>query len=310
MVDLNRRSVAVAFTVLVVIVIVWPRQPASPSAPASFPSTTAATAHQDIHRAISEAVLAVSQGGASSGADSAMDEAVRLLSALRTRILASSMETVQGESPRAGHDEHLLWPPAPPPAGRHLISSRSDLISEPPIAQSLGAPVPLSTPSPYPPPPPVARSSSAAMPKASVAPASPQSAVSRFLRHSPALLRLHAHATQLRLYVYEPPLSAGWSARNLTRSFPRCATFQWSGDAELTERIRTHPTLATTDPSRADYFVVPFLSKCYFNYVAKYRLAPMDSTLHAVLSYLKWSGPWWSRHPERHLFFFMSGART
>jgi len=303
MLDLNRRSVAVAATALMAVVIVWTRQPASSSAPASSPSTTAAPAHQDIHRAISEAVLAVSQGGAGSGADSAMDEAVRLLSALRTRISASSVETVQGESPKTGHNEHLLWPPAPPSAG-------SDLISEPPIAQSLGAPVPLSTPSPYPPPPPVARSSSAAMPAASVAPASPQSAVSRFLRHSPALLRLHAHATQLRLYVYEPPLSAGWSARNLTRSFPRCATFQWSGDAELTERIRTHPTLATTDPSRADYFVVPFLSKCYFNYVAKYRLAPMDSTLHAVLSYLKRSGPWWSRHPERHLFFFMSGART
>ena len=33
----------------------------------------------------------------------------------------------------------------------------------------------------------------------------------------------------------------------------------------------------------------------------------MDGALRSVLTYLRQS-PWWEAHPERHLFFFMSGV--
>ena len=157
-------------------------------------------------------------------------------------------------------------------------------------------------------PAPTAAAASALPPPGEVpAAASSSSVLTRLLSSSPPLLQLYAHASRLKLYVYEPPLSAGWSARNLTRSFPRCATFQWSGDWELTERIRTDPLHATSDPSRADFYIVPFLSKCFYNFVAKYKLRLMDSALRRVLAELRRAGPWWERHPERHLFFFMSG---
>ena len=41
-----------------------------------------------------------------------------------------------------------------------------------------------------------------------------------------------------------------------------------------------------TDGDTADFYLVPFLSKCYFNLVAQYKLRPMDAVLSEVLSYL------------------------
>jgi len=51
---------------------------------------------------------------------------------------------------------------------------------------------------------------------------------------------------------------------------------------------------------------VPFLSKCYFNFVANYQLPPMSAVLDEVIAYLNRT-PWWRLRPHRHLFFFMSG---
>lgn len=130
--------------------------------------------------------------------------------------------------------------------------------------------------------------------------------MNRMLQHSEELMQLRARAARLRLYVYEPPLSAGWSSSNLSARFPRCKTFQWSGDYDLINRMRASKQ-ASKEGDTADFYVVPFLTKCYFNYVASYRLKPMDGALQQVLAYLSHAGPWWQRHPERHLFFFMSG---
>ena len=52
------------------------------------------------------------------------------------------------------------------------------------------------------------------------------------------LVRLHAQASKLKLYVYEPPATAEWCADSLTRRYPRCMSFQWSGDWELIQRVR------------------------------------------------------------------------
>ena len=125
------------------------------------------------------------------------------------------------------------------------------------------------------------------------------------LGHSKQLLRLQRQSAKLKLYVYRPPLSAGWSAANLSARFPKCTTFQWSGDYELTNRIGASPQ-ATEDGDAADFYVVPFLSKCYYNHPAKYKLRAMDAALQEVLAFLRRT-PWWAARPERHLFFFMSG---
>lgn len=128
----------------------------------------------------------------------------------------------------------------------------------------------------------------------------------RMLQHSPRLLKLHSQSRRVRLYVYAPPRTARWSDGNLSTRFPRCTTFQWSGDYELIQRMRAS-TQATKSGDDADFYIVPFLTKCYFNNVARYRLKPMDTALQHVLAYLRGAGPWWDRRPEKHLFFFMSG---
>ena len=131
-------------------------------------------------------------------------------------------------------------------------------------------------------------------------------ALSRIMAHSPRLAGLHERARRLKFYIYEPPKSSGWGADNLVSRFPRCRTFQWSGDWELIQRLRNGGQLAH-DGGSADFYVVPFLSKCYFNYPAAYKLAEMDAALSQVLAFLHRT-PWWARAPERHLFFFMSGV--
>ena len=48
---------------------------------------------------------------------------------------------------------------------------------------------------------------------------------------------------------------------------------------------------STSDGAEADFFLVPFLSKCYYNYEARYALPPMDAALRQVVSYLR-GMPW------------------
>lgn len=123
---------------------------------------------------------------------------------------------------------------------------------------------------------------------------------------STSLRALHAKAQRLRIYVYRPPRSSsGWCATNLTAQHKKCKTFQWSGDWELIQRMRRSDQY-TTDGDAADFYVVPFLSKCYYNFEAKYGLRRMDVALREVMRYLKWHS-WWGARPERHLFFFLSG---
>ena len=91
----------------------------------------------------------------------------------------------------------------------------------------------------------------------------------RVLGDAAPLLGLHVQSQRLKLYVYTPPpRRAGWCAANLTARFPKCKTFQWSGDHELIGRMRSSPQ-HTSDGDAADFYVVPFLSKCYFNFEAK-----------------------------------------
>ncbi|KAL3896221.1 MAG: hypothetical protein SGPRY_013320, partial [Prymnesium sp.] len=85
-------------------------------------------------------------------------------------------------------------------------------------------------------------------------------------------------AHRLRLFVYSPPPHAAWSDANLSNRFPKCKRFQWSGDWELIQRVRASQML-TTHGERADFYLVPFLAKCYFNHVAHYRLRAMDDAL-------------------------------
>ena len=124
----------------------------------------------------------------------------------------------------------------------------------------------------------------------------------------------HVHASHGDCYVVIDEswralsfLGTEWSMHSLTTRFPQCTKFQWSGDLELITRLSARAKRTAGDASDADFYVVPFLAKCYFNHVAKYRLDGMDAAVRRVLSFLHQSGPWWKRFPERHLFFFMSG---
>ena len=98
-----------------------------------------------------------------------------------------------------------------------------------------------------------------------------------------------------------PLTSDGLQAR-----WPKCKTFQWSGDWELSVRFGSSAQ-RTRDGEQADFFVVPFLSKCFYNFAAKYRLKAMDTAMGQVLSFLR-GHPWWERRKEAHVFFFMSGV--
>ena len=98
------------------------------------------------------------------------------------------------------------------------------------------------------------------------------------LRQRGPVLRLANRSKQLKLFIYATPQAPAWSADDLASRFPRCKSFQWSGDWELIERVRKSPHL-TLDGSTADFYLVPFLSKCYFNHVAHYRLEEMDKAL-------------------------------
>mmetsp|Transcript_53958 Transcript_53958/g.89562 ORF Transcript_53958/g.89562 Transcript_53958/m.89562 type:complete len:579 (+) Transcript_53958:100-1836(+) len=126
------------------------------------------------------------------------------------------------------------------------------------------------------------------------------------LGYTPAMQQLQRQAEGLKLFVYSPPASAAWSAVNLTARFPKCRTFQWSGDFEIIEQIRNSPHY-TSEGDSADFFLVPFLSKCFFNFVAGYNTQAMEFALVQVLGFL--SGQrWWQTQQHRHLFFFMSGV--
>ena len=133
------------------------------------------------------------------------------------------------------------------------------------------------------------------------------STLERVVGSSAAVRKLVGQSRALKLYVYRPkPRTSGWCATNLTSRFPGCKRFQWSGDWELIRRMR-RSAQHTKDGDAADFYVVPFLSKCYYNHAASYELAAMDVALRQVLTFLSKS-PWWKSRPERHLFFFMSGV--
>ena len=122
------------------------------------------------------------------------------------------------------------------------------------------------------------------------------------------MVRLQAQAARLKMYVYAPPASYAWcasrhpvrsssvrgpllshppprrSAANLSARFPLCRTFMWSGDYELAQKL-ARSDLATMDGDAADYYIVPFLSKCYYNKVARYRMDAMGTALLDVVRF-------------------------
>ena len=54
----------------------------------------------------------------------------------------------------------------------------------------------------------------------------------------------------------------------------------WSGAQKL-----ARSELATTDGDAADYYIVPFLSKRYYNKVARYRMDAMRTALLDVVRF-------------------------
>lgn len=97
-------------------------------------------------------------------------------------------------------------------------------------------------------------------------------------QHQLSLRRLAQQARLLRLYIYSPAPKIPWSAASLIARYPKCKSFQWSGDWEMLDRLQRDGR-RELDGNAADFYVVPFLSKCYFNHIAKYRLEAMDEAL-------------------------------
>ena len=188
-----------------------------------------------------------------------------------------------------------LPPPPPPPPS-------------PSVSPSLSPPPPRIRRRPPPPPPVAAARWEAALTPTSSKAERRWALLSRVVNGSaaapPALQR---EARALKLYVYAPPADAEWADAHLAEAHPKCTSFQWSGDYELLRRIRKSPQ-RTLDPAKADFLFVPFLSKCYFNFVAGYSLDKMAAALREVVAYLTAApGAQWAARPQRHVFFFMSG---
>ena len=243
----------------------------------------------DARGAVQRAVSAAASG--SPLLHDAMDDAVRLL----LREFAGTTSTQLA------------------PVEASLSMPAGAAVRQAPALVPVPAPIPVVVPAPLPvpvierpglssPPGPA----KATIDRDAILPHPTDASMQTLLRGDARLLGLHARAKQLRFYVYAPPRAADWCAANLTARFARCQTFQWSGDWELIQQLR-HSEYSTADGDAADYYVVPFLSKCYYNFVAGYRLRAMDAVLQRVLAFLQRS-PWWRGHPERHLFFFMSGV--
>ena len=254
-------------------------------------------ARADTTRSALRRAIEAAAAGSPDSVQSAMTDAVRLfwnsLPSEPQQSLSTEQEREEeGEEEEDAEDDEDEEPPLPP---------------NPPLP-------PRPPPSPSPPPPPAAERALSSVllpppspPAASTSNAAITPSMARILGSSAPLLKLHSQSQKLKLYVYEPkPTEAGWCDSNLTKRFPNCKGFQWSGDYELLERVRSSP-LRTMDGDSADFYLVPFLSKCYFNYAASYELKPMDSVLQQVLSFLRRT-PWWKQRPDRHLFFFMSGV--
>ena len=59
------------------------------------------------------------------------------------------------------------------------------------------------------------------------------------IARTPKLAALQQRASRLQFYVYSPPAqSCGWCADSLVSRYPKCKSFQWSGDWELIQRLR------------------------------------------------------------------------
>jgi len=108
---------------------------------------------------------------------------------------------------------------------------------------------------------------------------------------------------QLRIYVYTLGLL---DAEEMVKHHPQCKTNQWAADHYIVEKIRASH-LITSNATEADFLIVPFLAKCYFNHVAHYSLSKMGAGFADVLRELELQ-PHWHARPDRHVFFFMSGV--
>jgi len=113
-----------------------------------------------------------------------------------------------------------------------------------------------------------------------------------------------SQVTGLRIYVHK--LSERFDHDALVKRYPKCSSFQWANDLRLVRYIMQSP-VHTKDATAANFFLVPFLAKCWFNYVAKYRLDRMDHDVKELLNELDRTESW-QRHAKRHMFLFVSGA--
>lgn len=107
-----------------------------------------------------------------------------------------------------------------------------------------------------------------------------------------------------RVYVSKLPNRFNYS--RLIQRYPVCKSFQWSNEYRLVRRL-SQGVRRTYNVNEADYVLVPFLSKCWYNNVAKYRLDTMDADVKEIVASLNKTEAW-RRHPEKHLFLFVSGA--
>lgn len=107
----------------------------------------------------------------------------------------------------------------------------------------------------------------------------------------------------IRFYVHK--LSKRFDAESLVKKHKKCEGFQWSNDLKFLRHVQDGRM--TEQPSEADFFLVPFLSKCWFNFEAKYKVDAMERDFKSLVEDLQTTEAW-KKWPDRHLFIFSSGV--
>eukprot|EP00959_Pyramimonas_sp_CCMP1952_P139352 2916480-Pyramimonas_sp.AAC.1 len=109
----------------------------------------------------------------------------------------------------------------------------------------------------------------------------------------------------LTIHTYKLPRK--WETDLITK-YPLCSTHQWAAEVKLPHLIRRRKALVPIHPDMADFYLVPFPSKCYFNYVAGKNRQKMNMVFSDIVAHLRKDHPWWDRSAGRdHIFIFPSG---
>ena len=105
----------------------------------------------------------------------------------------------------------------------------------------------------------------------------------------------------VKVHVYDLP---DRYEKQLLKDHSNCKHYQWSMEYQIPRMLRAE----AQGPEGADFFLVPFLSKCYFNYKANYNRQEMNKVFKGLVEHLRAAHPWWDRAGGRdHIFIFPSG---